>query len=152
MDSFFVQFVALAWEWKYFLGLILGAGFIFQLLMIPARDRLFSVYMFVSFFLIVTTYWILKPLKKALFIGYHKLHALSFMGQLVDAAQAELLAKELNILVAFLAMLAYTLLARRYKREHYTLIVSSLLESPRMVYTLMDIHWHVNYLQQNLQL
>lgn len=125
MDYFFVKFVDWAWEWKYLLGVLLGAGFAFQLYTIPKRERLFSLYMFSSFFLIVTTYWILKPLKKALFIGYHKLHALNFLGQTIDAAQVELLAKELNIVVAFIAMIIYTLLARRYKREHYTLLVSS---------------------------
>lgn len=125
MDYFFVKFVNWAWEWKYLIGLILGTGFVFQLLAIPRRDRLFSLYMLSSFFLIITTYWILKPLKKAMFIGYHKLHALSFLGQTIDAAQAELLAKELNIVIAFIAMVAYTLLARRYKREHYTLLISS---------------------------
>ena len=125
MDYFFVKFVSWAWEWAYLLGLLLGTGFVFQLFTISRRDRLFSLYMFSSFFLIVTTYWILKPLKKALFIGYHKLHALQFLGQTIDAAQAELLAKELNVAVAFVAMVVYTLLARRYKREHYTLLVSS---------------------------
>lgn len=125
MDYFFVKFVTWAWEWKYLLGMILGAGFIFQLLNIPRRERMFSLYMFSSFFLIITTYWILKPIKKSLFIGYHKLHALSFMGRTIDAAQAELLAKELNIVIAFIAMIVYTLLARRYKREHYTFIISS---------------------------
>lgn len=125
MDDFFVKFVSWAWEWKYLLGLILGTGFTFQLFTIPKRDRLFSLYMFTSFFLIVTTYWMLKPLKKAMFISYHKLHALSFLGQTINAAQAELLAKELNIAVAFIAMIAYTLLARRFKREHYTLMISS---------------------------
>lgn len=125
MDYFFVKFVSWAWEWKYLLGLLLAAGFVFQLFSISRRDRLFSLYMFASFFLIVTTYWILKPLKKAMFIGYHKLHVLSFLGRDIDAAQVELLAKEMNIVVAFFAMIAYTLLARRYKREHYTLLVSS---------------------------
>lgn len=125
MDSFFADFVSWAWEWKYLLGLAMAAGFVFQIFAIARRDRLFSLYMFVSFFLIVTTYWILKPLKKAIFIGYHKLHALSFLGQTIDAAQVELLAKEMNIVVAFFAMVAYTLLARRYKREHYTLLVSA---------------------------
>ncbi len=124
MGYFFVEFVNWAWEWRYLLGLVLGAGFVFQLYAIPRRDRLFSLYMFASFFLIVTTYWILKPLKKAMFIGYHKLHALTFLGQTIDAAQAELLIKEVNILVAFFAMIAYTLLARKFKREHYTLLVS----------------------------
>ncbi|MCX7194275.1 MAG: hypothetical protein NTY60_11775 [Proteobacteria bacterium] len=125
MDYFFVKFVSWAWEWKYILGLILGAGFVKQIFLISPRDRLFSLYMFASFFLIVTTYWILKPLKKALFVGYYKLHALNFLGQAIDAAQVELLAKELNIVVAFFAMIAYTLLSRRYKREHYTLLVAS---------------------------
>lgn len=125
MDYFFVKFVSWAWDWRLMLGLILGGGFAFQLYSIHRRDRLFSLYMFSSFFLIITTYWVLKPLKKSLFIGYHKLHPLSFLGQVIDAAQAELLAKELNIVIAFIAMVAYTLLSRKFKREHYTLMISS---------------------------
>lgn len=125
MDDFFVKFVAWAWEWRYLLGLLLGVGFVRQLLGIERQDRLFSLYMCSSFFLIVTAYWILKPLKKALFIAYHKAHALQFLGQTIDAAQAELLAKELNVVVAFVAMVIYTLLARRCRREHYTFMVSS---------------------------
>ena len=125
MDYFFVKFVSWAWEWKYLLGLMLGTGFFFQLLTIPRRDRLFSLYMFSSFFLVITTYWILKSLKKAMFISYHKLHVFSFLGHTIDAAQAELLAKEMNIVIAFIAMIAYTLLARKFKREHYTQYISS---------------------------
>jgi AAA family ATP:ADP antiporter len=125
MDDFFVNFISWAWEWKYPLGLIMAGGFAFQLVNIPKQDRLFSFYMFTSFFLIVTTYWILKPIKKTLFISYHKLHALTFLGQTIDPAQAELLAKELNIVVAFIAMIVYTLLSRRFQREQYTLFISS---------------------------
>jgi AAA family ATP:ADP antiporter len=125
MEYFFVNFITWAWDWKYFLGVFLAVGFTVQLMGIPKRDRLFSLYMFSSFFLIITTYWILKPLKKAIFIGYHKAHSLSFLGTTLDAAQAELLAKELNIAVAFIAMVAYTFLARNLKREQYALIISS---------------------------
>ncbi len=125
MNNFFLDFVGWAWDWRYLIALVLIAGFAILLRGIERKDRLFSIYMFSSFFLIITTYWILKPLKKALFIGYHKLHEFTFLGQTIDAAQAELLAKELNVVVAFVAMIAYTLLARKYKREHYTLLISS---------------------------
>jgi AAA family ATP:ADP antiporter len=124
MEYFFVNFINWAWDWKFLLGTLLAAGFTVQLMGIPKRDRLFSLYMFSSFFLIITTYWILKPLKKAIFISYHKAHSLSFLGTTLDAAQAELLAKELNIAVAFVAMVAYTFLARNLKREQYALIIS----------------------------
>lgn len=125
MEYFFVDFINWAWKWKYLLGILFAAGFAVQLAGIPKRDRLFSVYMCSSFFLIITTYWILKPLKKAIFIGYHKVNSISFLGSQLDPAQAELLAKELNIAVAFVAMVVYTFLARRLKREQYALIISS---------------------------
>ncbi|MBI5919186.1 MAG: hypothetical protein HY849_07435 [Nitrosomonadales bacterium] len=123
MDSFFVQFVAWAWEWKYAIALVIGAGFFQQLMKIPKQDRVFSLYMCSSFFLIITSYWILKPLKKALFIGYHKAHEMSLFGSALNPAQAELLAKELNVLVAFIAMMVFTVLAKNLKREHYTMLV-----------------------------
>lgn len=122
-DSFFVRFIAWAWEWKYLIGLVVGSGFLFQLMKIPARDRVFSLLMCINFFLIITAYWILKPLKKALFIGHYKAAPLHFLGSELNAAQAELLAKEANVLVAFLAMLAFTLLAKRLRREQYTSVV-----------------------------
>lgn len=65
----------------------------------PAR-RAFVVAMFFWFFLIIMTFWLLKPLKKALFVGYYKIEGFVLLGWSLAPAQVELLAKELNLVVA----------------------------------------------------
>ena len=52
--------------------------------------------MFSYFFLVITVFWILKPIKKGLFVGYYKsAGGLDLIGWHLDAAQAELIAKVL---------------------------------------------------------
>ncbi|MBC7171532.1 MAG: hypothetical protein H5U40_03850, partial [Polyangiaceae bacterium] len=66
-----------------------------------------SLWMFAYFFLVITTFWILKPLKKALFLSFYDEHGLTLLGHHFGAAQAELLAKELNVAAAFVAMVGF---------------------------------------------
>ena len=74
--------------------------------------------MFSYFFLTITAFWILKPIKKGLFIGYYKsMGGMWFNGTLLTATQAEQFAKITNVGVAILAVIAFTVLARRYRRE-----------------------------------
>ena len=68
------------------------------------REELpFALLMFGYFFLVITTFWILKPLKKSLFIGFYDESGLALLGATLTAAQAELIAKVMNMVVAFLA-------------------------------------------------
>ena len=57
--------------------------------------------MFAYFFLVITTFWILKPLKKGIFIGHYDEIGFDLGGWHMNAAQAELLAKVLNMVVAW---------------------------------------------------
>lgn len=80
------------------------------------------------FFLVITSFWILKPIKKSLFIGYY--HAsgqdgLELLGRTLGGSQAELLAKLLNMVVAAVAMIVFTWLARRFVRQQLTTIFSA---------------------------
>ncbi len=77
----------------------------------------FALLMFGQFFLTITTFWILKPLKKTLFISFYDERGFALLGTQLSAAQAELIAKVLNMGVAALAVVAFTLLARRLRRE-----------------------------------
>lgn len=77
--------------------------------------------MFLYFFLVISIFWILKPLKKALFVGYYNAHHIGSL----DGPEVEQLAKVGNMLVAFVAVVAFTMLARRYHRHQLTLIFSA---------------------------
>jgi AAA family ATP:ADP antiporter len=85
-------------------------------------ERLFALLMFLHFFLIITCFWILKPLKKVHFIAFYDRAGLDLWGWHLGAAQAELLAKVLNLIVAFVAVLAFSLLARRFRRERLSFL------------------------------
>jgi AAA family ATP:ADP antiporter len=76
------------------------------------------------FFLTITTFWILKPIKKGLFIGFYKANGIDLLGAHLTAAQAELVAKIANMGVAFVAAIAFTLLSQRYRREKLTYVFS----------------------------
>ena len=72
------------------------------------RDELpQSLLMSFYFFLVITAFWILKPLKKGLFVGFYDQSAFNLFGWSLDAAQAELIAKVLNMFVAFFAAAAF---------------------------------------------
>ena len=78
--------------------------------------------MFSYFFLVITSFWILKPLKKSIFIQYYDQTGFQLFSWVMKASQAELLAKVLNMLVAFAAVIIFTWLVRHFKREKLTLI------------------------------
>jgi len=98
----------------------------------------FTLLMFSYFFLVISSFWILKPIKKSMFIEfYHQdgflinfdtlnLYLSSININLshwhLSAAQAELIAKELNMLVAIVAVIIFTWLARRFRRQYLTFI------------------------------
>ena len=90
------------------------------------EERLQTALMFFYFFLVITTFWILKPIKKGLFISYYKgVGGFDLLGWQMDAAQAELLAKVLNMAVAAAAVAVFTLLARSFRRQQLTCILSA---------------------------
>lgn len=80
--------------------------------------------MFAYFFLVITTFWILKPIKKAIFIRHYQGAPFELAGLSFEPAQAELLAKVLNMVVAFGAVVVFTTLARRLHREKLSLVFS----------------------------
>ena len=81
----------------------------------------FTAVMFLYINLVLTIFWILKPLKKTLFIGQYdgdqtfKLGSLEMLG-----SSAELLAKGMNLVIAFLIVIFLTLLTRLAKRQRLT--------------------------------
>ena len=76
--------------------------------------------MFCYFFLVITSFWILKPIKKGLFIQFYDSAGFTLLGVDFSAAQAELLAKVLNMVVAFAAVVAFSWMSRHLRRQHLT--------------------------------
>jgi len=86
----------------------------------------FALLMFAEFFLVVTTFWILKPLKKARFVQFYDQAGLTLGSWQLSAAEAELLAKMANMVVAAAAVVLFTWLARRLRRERLTCALCAL--------------------------
>ncbi len=83
-----------------------------------------SLLMFSYFFLVITSFWILKPIKKSLFIQFYDQTGFDLLSWHLRGSQAELLAKVLNMVVAFFAVAVFTYLARRFRRQQLTFIFS----------------------------
>ncbi len=70
------------------------------------------------FFLVIAIFWVLKPIKRGLLIGYFGDHPIHLAGWVLSGAQAEQLGKILNMLVAFAVVGIFTWLVRRFVRHH----------------------------------
>lgn len=92
------------------------------------------------FFLVITSFWILKPLKKSIFIGFYDQSGFTLLSWTMSAAQAELLAKVLNMAVAFVAVVAFTWLTRWFRRQQLTFIFSAFFLLSFIAYSFMVNH------------
>lgn len=70
------------------------------------------------FFLIIATYWILKPVKRGLIINHFQENPLSLLGFTFSGAQAEQFGKVLNLLAVYLVVVLFVHLSRRVARHH----------------------------------
>lgn len=74
--------------------------------------------MFLLFFLVISTFWILKPLKTALFLRYYNKTGLDILSWHLTAAQAEQVAKLSNMVVALVAAGVFAVASRWLRRQH----------------------------------
>jgi ATP:ADP antiporter, AAA family len=96
-----------------------------------------ALQMFGYFFLVITTFWILKPLKKGIFIEFYEVAGLDLGGWHLGAAQAELVAKVANMAVAALAVVVFTALSRRLQRERLTLAFCAFFAVTLVAYAIL---------------
>lgn len=81
----------------------------------------FTAVMFLYINLVLTIFWILKPLKKSLFIGQYDGDATFKLGPMeMLGSEAELLAKGINLVIAFLLVVFLTMVTRLAKRQVLT--------------------------------
>jgi len=76
------------------------------------------------FFLVITIFWVLKPMKKIVFIDFYAKSGFNLFGWQMEGSEAELLAKVLNMVVAAIAVTVFTLLSRRFTRQKLVYIWS----------------------------
>lgn len=74
------------------------------------------------FFLIIATYWILKPLKRGLIITHFGEDPITLLGFTFSGAQAEQIGKVLDLFAAYLVVILFVHLARRFPRHQLVLI------------------------------
>lgn len=97
------------------------------------KERAPTLLMSAYFFCIITTFWILKPIKKSLFLRFYAergfdpgLGLWGGGGLSLDGPQAELFAKVLNMIVAGVATGVFVSLARRFRRQQLSYIFGAL--------------------------
>ncbi len=96
-----------------------------------------AVLMSSYFFLVMTSFWILKPIKKSLFLEFYDQTGFNLFGWLMKAAQAEQIAKVLNMVVAFIAVVIFTLLVRRLRRQQLTFVFAVFCMIIYVIYSLV---------------
>ncbi len=108
-----------------------------QVLDIRREEWPLALPMCAYFFLVITTFWVLKPIKKGLFIAFYERDGFQLLSWQMSGSQAELLAKVLNMGVAFVAVTAFTLLARTLKRQQLTFVFSTFFVVAYIVYSFL---------------
>src|SRR5262245_41835399 len=83
--------------------------------------------MFSYFFLVITSFWILKPLKKSIFVQFYRDTGFHFLGISMDAAQAELIAKVANMFVALAAATLFAYFSQWFRRQQLTYVFSGII-------------------------
>ena len=100
----------------------------FKQLMDIRREEMPQVLlMFSYFFLVITSFWILKPLKKSIFVQFYRDTGFHMWGLSLDAAQAELIAKVANMFVALAAATAFAYLSQWFRRQRLTYVFSAFI-------------------------
>ncbi len=94
-----------------------------------------ALLMFVYFFLVITTFWILKPIKKTVFIGFYEGRTFDWLGPALDGPQAELIAKVMNMVVAYAAVVVFSALAKGLRRQQLTFVFSGFFLAAYVAYS-----------------
>lgn len=104
---------------------------------IRRKELPLSLLMFSYFFLVITSFWILKPIKKSIFNMFYDKTGFNLFGWQMTAAQAEMIAKLLNMVVAYIAVVVFTLLARRLRRQQLTYVFAIFCMFIYVIYSLV---------------
>jgi ATP:ADP antiporter, AAA family len=87
-------------------------------------------------FFSLTIFWVLKPIKRGLFLSYYKAHPLTLFGGLLSGAETEQLVKISNVVAAYLLMLLLAWVGYRFQRRTVILALASLSALLLLVFAL----------------
>ena len=76
------------------------------------------------FFMVIATFWVLKPLKRGLLVNFYQDNPLQLLGGSFAGAEVEQLAKVVNMVVVYGIVVLFTLLSRKLKRQHLNLFLN----------------------------
>ena len=76
------------------------------------------------FFMVIATFWVLKPLKRGLLVNFYQDNPLVLFGTSFAGAEVEQLAKVANMVVVYAIVVLFTLLARKLKRQNVNLVLN----------------------------
>ena len=96
-----------------------------------------ALLMFSYYFLVITSFYILKPIKKSVFNMFYDETGFNLFGWQMTAAQAEMIAKFLNMFVAYIAVVVFTLLARWLRRQQLTYVFAIFCMFIYVIYSLV---------------
>ena len=96
-----------------------------QIMAIRREELPQTLLMSAYFFLVIATFWILRPLKTGLFIEFYDQTGFNFLAWEFNAAQAQNLAKVGNMVVTVFAAAAFVYLARYFRRQRLTYIFAA---------------------------
>ncbi|MDZ7659016.1 NTP/NDP exchange transporter [Fodinibius sp.] len=82
------------------------------------------IMMSLFFFMVIATFWVLKPLKRGLLVNFYQEHPLQLLGTSFAGAEVEQLAKVVNMLVVYVIVVVFTLLSRKLQRQHLNLTLN----------------------------
>ena len=108
-----------------------------QIFAIKRNEWPLALLLFSYFFLVITSFWILKPIKKTVFVEFYKDDGFTLLDLHLTASQAELLAKVLNMVVALIAATVFSLLADRLRRQQLTLTFSAIIFAGFIAYAFL---------------
>lgn len=87
------------------------------------------------FFLVIATYWILKPVKRGVILDHFGADPLRLFGTALSGAQAEQIGKVLNLAAVYLVVVLFVYLARHVARHHLVLIFCSIFGASFVAYS-----------------
>ncbi|MEM6368279.1 MAG: Npt1/Npt2 family nucleotide transporter [Myxococcota bacterium] len=105
-----------------------------QIVALRRNEWPLALLLFGYFFLVITTFWILKPIKKTVFIEFYADSGFELMSSVFTASQAELLAKVLNMFVALVAATAFSIMSDKLRRQQLTLAFSGVIFAGFVLY------------------
>ncbi|MBX9766174.1 MAG: hypothetical protein K2X47_02795 [Bdellovibrionales bacterium] len=88
------------------------------------REGLKATLMGLYFFLVISVFWLMKPIKKTLLTTFYSAeNPLVLWGSPFDGAEAEQFAKVLNMIVALGASVVFTMLYRRFRGQSLVSVI-----------------------------